>query len=73
MHFLLGVACCMGHEWELSFCLGMRTWIIVAYSSLVAAVDVVFLIYPIGEGNQSDGMPPQFYGTYFPFYDCIPS
>jgi photosystem II P680 reaction center D1 protein len=23
-HFLLGVACYMGREWELSFCLGMR-------------------------------------------------
>lgn len=23
LHFLLGVACYMGHEWELSFCLGM--------------------------------------------------
>ncbi|KAL3502468.1 hypothetical protein ACH5RR_036917 [Cinchona calisaya] len=31
LHFLLGVACYMGHEWELSFCLGMGPWIAVAY------------------------------------------
>ncbi|EXB38501.1 Photosystem Q(B) protein [Morus notabilis] len=31
LHFLLGVACYMGREWELSFCLGMRPWITVAY------------------------------------------
>jgi hypothetical protein len=27
LHFLLGVACYMGCEWELSFRLGMRPWI----------------------------------------------
>ncbi|KAL5646639.1 hypothetical protein ACJX0J_005223 [Zea mays] len=27
LHFLLGVACYMGREWELSFRLGMRPWI----------------------------------------------
>jgi hypothetical protein len=32
LHFLLGVACYMGREWELSFRLGMRPWIAVAYS-----------------------------------------
>ncbi|CAN6458794.1 unnamed protein product [Victoria cruziana] len=37
LHFLLGVACYMGHEWELSFRLGMRPWIAVAYSAPVAA------------------------------------
>jgi photosystem II P680 reaction center D1 protein len=48
LHFLLGVACYMGHEGELSFRLGMRPWIVVAYSAPVAAATVVFLIYPIG-------------------------
>ncbi|XP_022872523.1 uncharacterized protein LOC111391524 [Olea europaea var. sylvestris] len=33
LHFLLGVACYMGREWELSFRLGMRPWIAVAYSA----------------------------------------
>jgi photosystem II P680 reaction center D1 protein len=36
LHFLLGVACYMGREWELSFRLGMRPWIAVAYSAPVA-------------------------------------
>mgnify|MGYP003361715650 CR=1 FL=1 len=69
LHFLLGVACYMGREWELSFRLGMRPWIAVAYSAPVAAATAVFLIYPIGQGSFSDGMP-NFW--YFPFFDCIP-
>jgi hypothetical protein len=56
-HFLLGVCCYMGREWELSFRLGMRPWICVAYSAPVAAATAVFLIYPIGQGSFSDGMP----------------
>ncbi len=56
-HFLLGVCCYMGREWELSFRLGMRPWISVAYSAPVAAATAVFLIYPIGQGSFSDGMP----------------
>ncbi|GKA57027.1 PsbA domain-containing protein [Tanacetum coccineum] len=47
LHFLLGVACYMGREWELSFRLGMRPWIAVAYSAPVAAATAVFLIYPL--------------------------
>jgi len=47
----------MGLEWELSFRLGMRPWIAVAYSAPVAAATAVFLIYPIGQGSFSDGMP----------------
>ncbi|MFQ6625054.1 hypothetical protein Gotur_003238 [Gossypium turneri] len=27
LHFLVGVACYMCREWELSFCLGMHLWI----------------------------------------------
>ncbi|KAF9614946.1 hypothetical protein IFM89_021376 [Coptis chinensis] len=57
LHFLLGVACYMGREWELSFRLGMLPWIVVAYSAPVAAATAVFLIYPIGQGSFSDGMP----------------
>jgi photosystem II P680 reaction center D1 protein len=44
LQFLLGVACYMGREWELSFRLGMRPWIAVAYSAPVAAATAVFLI-----------------------------
>uniref|UniRef100_M1BAR7 Photosystem Q(B) protein n=1 Tax=Solanum tuberosum TaxID=4113 RepID=M1BAR7_SOLTU len=44
------IACYMSREWELSFHLGMRPWIAVAYSAPVAAATAVFLIYPIGQG-----------------------
>ena len=44
-------------EWELSYRLGMRPWIAVAYSAPVAAATAVFIIYPIGQGSFSDGMP----------------
>jgi photosystem II P680 reaction center D1 protein len=64
LHFLLGVACYMGREWELSFRLGMRPWIAVAYSALIAATTAVFLIYPIGQGSFSDGMPLGISGTF---------
>ena len=32
-HFLIGIFCYMGREWELSYRLGMRPWIMVAYSA----------------------------------------
>ena len=56
-HFFLGICAYMGREWELSFRLGMRPWIAVAYSAPVAAATAVFIIYPIGQGSFSDGMP----------------
>ncbi|KAL0925524.1 hypothetical protein M5K25_003867 [Dendrobium thyrsiflorum] len=64
LHFLLGVACYMGRDWELSFRLGMRPWIAVAYSALVLAATAVFLIYPIGQGSFSNGMPLGISGTF---------
>jgi photosystem II P680 reaction center D1 protein len=64
LHFLFGVACYMGREWELSFRLGMRPWIAVAYSAPVAAATAVFLIYPRGQGSFSDGMPLGISGTF---------
>ncbi|KAI5081010.1 hypothetical protein GOP47_0004193 [Adiantum capillus-veneris] len=64
LHFLLGVACYMGREWELSFRLGMRPSIVVTYSAPVAVVAAVFLIYPIGQGSFSDGMPLRISGTF---------
>jgi len=54
-HFFLGICCYMGREWELSYRLGMRPWIAVAYSAPVAAATAVFIIYPIGQGSFSDG------------------
>ncbi|MBA0784719.1 hypothetical protein Gotri_025700, partial [Gossypium trilobum] len=64
LHFLLGVACYMGREWELSFLLGMHHWIAVAYLAPIVVVTVVFLIYPIGQGSFSDGMPLRISGTF---------
>ncbi len=42
-------------EWELSYRLGMRPWIAVAYSAPVAAATAVFIIYPIGQGSEELG------------------
>merc|ERR1711939_855485 len=64
LHFLLGVSCWMGREWELSYRLGMRPWIFVAFSAPVAAATAVFLVYPIGQGSFSDGMPLGISGTF---------
>jgi hypothetical protein len=54
----------MGREWELSFRLGMRPWIAVAYSAPVAAATAVFLIFAIGQGRFSDGMRVGISGTF---------
>ena len=35
LHFFIGICAYMGREWELSFRLGMRPWIAVAYSAPV--------------------------------------
>jgi len=64
LHFFLGICCYMGREWELSFRLGMRPWIAVAYSAPVAAATAVFIVYPIGQGSFSDGMPLGISGTF---------
>ncbi|QBP05817.1 photosystem II protein D1 [Synechococcus phage S-B28] len=63
-HFLIGIFCYMGREWELSYRLGMRPWIYVAYSAPVVAATAVFLVYPFGQGSFSDGMPLGISGTF---------
>jgi photosystem II P680 reaction center D1 protein len=63
-HFLIGIYCYMGREWELSYRLGMRPWIMVAYSAPVAAASAVFLVYPFGQGSFSDAMPLGISGTF---------
>jgi photosystem II P680 reaction center D1 protein len=63
-HFFLGVCCYIGREWELSYRLGMRPWICVAFSAPVAAAAAVFIVYPIGQGSFSDGMPLGIAGTF---------
>merc|ERR1712086_682430 len=63
-HFFIGVCSYIGREWELSYRLGMRPWICVAFSAPVAAAAAVFVIYPIGQGSFSDGMPLGISGTF---------
>jgi len=64
LHFLTGVCCWMGREWEFSFRLGMRPWIFIAFSAPVMAATAVFIVYPIGQGSFSDGMPLGISGTF---------
>jgi photosystem II P680 reaction center D1 protein len=63
-HFIFGVAAWMGREWEFSFRLGMRPWIFVAFSGPLVAATAVFVVYPIGQGSFSDGMPLGISGTF---------
>jgi photosystem II P680 reaction center D1 protein len=63
-HFLIGVWCYLGRQWELSYRLGMRPWIAVAFSAPVAAVTSIFLVYPIGQGSFSESMPLGISGTF---------
>jgi photosystem II P680 reaction center D1 protein len=63
-HFFIGVCSYLGREWELSYRLGMRPWIFVAFSAPVAAASAVFIVYPIGQGSFSDGMPLGISGTF---------
>jgi photosystem II P680 reaction center D1 protein len=43
-HFLIGIYAYLGREWELSYRLGMRPWIAVAYSAPVGAATAVLLV-----------------------------
>lgn len=63
-HFAIGVLSYIGREWELSYRLGMRPWICVAFSAPVSAALAVFIVYPIGQGSFSDGMPLGIAGTF---------
>lgn len=62
-HFLIGIWCYLGRQWELSYRLGMRPWIALAFSAPVAAATAVFLVYPIGQGSFSEGLPLGISGT----------
>ena len=64
LHFIGAVCCWMGREWEFSFRLGMRPWIFIAFSAPVIAATAVFILYPIGQGSFSDGMPLGISGTF---------
>merc|ERR1712040_22366 len=60
----IGVFSWMGREWEYALRLGMRPWIFVAFSAPIAAASAVFIVYPIGQGSFSDGMPLGISGTF---------
>ncbi len=63
-HFLIAVYAYMGRQWELSYRLGMRPWIPVAFSAPASAATAVLLIYPIGQGSFSDGLMLGISGTF---------
>lgn len=64
LHFIAGLRAWMGREWEFSFRLGMRPWIFIAFSAPLIAATAVFIVYPIGQGSFSDGMPLGISGTF---------
>jgi photosystem II P680 reaction center D1 protein len=64
LHFLIGIWCYLGRLWELSYRLGMRPWIAFAMSAPVAAATAVLLVYPIGQGSFSEGLPLGIAGTF---------
>lgn len=64
LHFLIGIFAYLGRQWELSYRLGMRPWIAIAMSAPVAAATAVLLVYPIGQGSFSDGLPLGISGTF---------
>jgi photosystem II P680 reaction center D1 protein len=64
LHFLIGIWCYLGRLWELSYRLGMRPWIAFAFSAPAAAATAVLLVYPIGQGSFSDGLPLGIAGTF---------
>ena len=64
-HFLIGIWAYLGRQWELSYRLKFRPWIPIAFSAPVASATAVFLIYPIGQGSFSEGMPLGISGTFY--------
>lgn len=65
LHFIIGIIAYQDREWELSYRLGMRPWISLAFTAPVAAAVSVFIIYPLGQGGFSEGMPLGISGTFY--------
>ncbi|MBE7379951.1 MAG: photosystem II q(b) protein [Leptolyngbya sp. SIO1E4] len=63
-HFLIGIIAYQDREWELSYRLGMRPWISLAFTAPVAAAVSVLLIYSLGQGSFASGMPLGISGTF---------
>lgn len=64
LHFIIGIISYQDREWELSYRLGMRPWISLAFTAPVAAAVSVLLVYPVGQGGFSSGMPLGISGTF---------
>lgn len=64
LHFVIGIIAYQDREWELSYRLGMRPWISLAFTAPVAAAVSVLLIYPVGQGSFSAGLPLGISGTF---------
>jgi photosystem II P680 reaction center D1 protein len=64
LHTLIAIWCYLGRLWELSFRMGTRPWIAVAFSAPAAAATAVLLVYPIGQGSFSEGLPLGISGTF---------
>ncbi|MEL7506249.1 MAG: photosystem II q(b) protein [Cyanobacteria bacterium J06554_1] len=64
LHFIIGIISYQDREWELSYRLGMRPWISLAFTAPVAAAVSVLLIYPVGQGSFASGMPLGISGTF---------
>lgn len=64
LHFLIGIICYQDREWELSYRLGMRPWVSLAFTAPVAACMAVFLVYPVAQGGFAAGMPLGISGTF---------
>lgn len=64
LHFIIGIISYQDREWELSYRLGMRPWISLAFTAPVAAAVSVLLVYPVGQGGFASGMPLGISGTF---------
>ncbi len=64
LHFIIGIISYQDREWELSYRLGMRPWISLAFTAPVAASVSVLIIYPMGQGGFASGMPLGISGTF---------
>ncbi|NJP09461.1 MAG: photosystem II q(b) protein [Leptolyngbyaceae cyanobacterium RU_5_1] len=64
LHFLIGIIGYQDREWELSYRLGMRPWVSLAFTAPVASCMAVFLVYPVGQGGFASGMPLGISGTF---------
>ena len=63
-HFLIGIWCYLGRQWELGYRMNTRPWIAIAFSAPVIAATSVLLGYPIGQGSFSEGLPLGISGTF---------